>query len=318
MARQEDGRRRAAARGQPAPERRPARPPREPAPPARPARKKRRAARERALRRRRAAVVFSFLTVLAVLTAAFALCLTVLFQISEISVTGTSRYSEEEILSACPIRPGENLFLADTAAAGEQIEQTLPYIGTATVSRRLPANLVIEVQETAAIGAIQYQNGYAVVSSSGKMLEFAASPPDGCPAILGLALSSAEPGKAVAYEDERQYRTFASLAAALESSGLSPVTQLDLSDPLQVLVEYDGRITLKLGLPQELDAKLRFAKEILSRGDMQDEKGQLDLSGFPESDRAFFDEDTGVSLSQVVPAPESSAAAQSAAPESAG
>ncbi len=274
-------------------------------------RQRSRAAREKARRRRRTLLIFYMLTILTVVTAAVALSLTVLFQIDEIQVTGTSRYSKEEIVKACTVKTGENLFLADTGQAARVIEQKLPYIGSAKVSRRLPAKIVVAVTEAKVSGAVQYGDGYVVVAADGKALEKTDALPQGCPAILGLKLSSAEPGKKIAYEDENAKKIFNDLAATLEKNGLTQINTIDLTDQFRILVEYDGRITINLGLPSDFDYKIRFAKTILEREDMQESKGVLNLTNTVEDDRAYFDENAVISSSQ----PEPSSAPEGSTPE---
>ena len=281
-------------------------------------RQRSRAAREKARRRRRALLVFYLLTILTVVTAAIVLSLTVLFQIDEIQVTGTSRYSKEEIIKACTVKTGENLFLADTGQAARTIEQKLPYIGSAKVSRRLPAKIVIAVTEAKASGAIRYGDGYIIATADDKALEKTETIPQGCPAILGLELSSAEPGKKIVYKDENAKKIFNELAETLERNGLTQINSIDLTNQFRILVEYDGRITINLGLPSDFDYKIRFAKTILEREDMQESKGVLDLTNTVEDDRAYFDENAVISSSseEQSSATESSAPAAESTPQS--
>ncbi len=275
---------------------------RRPQPRLTPGQRRKRAARDKARKRRRALLVFYLMTILTVLVAAVALSLTVLFQISEIRVTGTSRYSEQEIIQTCTIKTGENLFLADTGAAEAAMEEKLPYIGKAKVSRQLPARILIEVEEAPVSGVIQYGENYVLLSPEGKVLEKAAAAPEGQTVILGLALKSADVGHSVVYEDERAYQIFSELAGVLETNGITGITKIDLSDQFQILVEYEGRITINLGLPADMDYKVRFAKEILNREDMKDAAGVLNLSNAMEDDRAYFEE--GETISETLPSEE--------------
>ena len=81
----------------------------------------------KAKRRKLRMVLFYVGTFLLVITAAIVLSLTVLFRIDSIEVDNSSRYSSEEILKACGIEDGENLFLADVEGARKKIDQALPY-----------------------------------------------------------------------------------------------------------------------------------------------------------------------------------------------
>jgi len=243
-------------------------------------------------RRRRALLVFYFFTFVTVIVAAVAVSLTVLFKIDSIQVNGTSRYSAEKIMKAGGIEKGENLFLAKTKDAEAEIQRELPYIGTAKVTRRLPAQIVISVSEEPICGALEYNKKFVVVSHSGKVLEIADKMPANCPAIKGIKLSKAEVGKIIVYTDASQQTMFQSLAAAISSSKLQKVTAIDLSNSYKIQIVYDGRVTMNLGLPSDFDYKLRFAKSILDAGKIKDsEKGTLNLSVAVEDNNAFFDPD---------------------------
>ena len=252
--------------------------------------KRRAAASRKARRRKRLLLIFYLVTFLIAIGAAVVLSITVLFRIDTIQVTGQSRYTEQEIVQMSGIKVGENLFLADTATAKQQIEEKLPYIGRAKVSRRLPAKILITVEEAEISGAVEYNGGYAIVSPEGKVLEITSAIPEGYSLIEGLDLKSADLGKKIVYEDPEKQEMFTELAQSLAEHGIAPITRMDLTNLYDIVVEYDGRITMEFGLPSDIDFKVRFAKTILSEPDMADAQGVLDLSYCKESNRANFEE----------------------------
>lgn len=255
-----------------------------------------RAPRVRQKKRKRKLRIFYVLLFLIVLGAAVTLSLTVLFQIHSIQVTGTSRYSQEQIISACGIQTGENLFLAKTKKAEAAIEQKLPYIGNVKVSRKLPAEISIQVESAPVAGAVETNGSYILLTASGKVLEQTKSPPEKCTMIVGLALSSATPGKQAVYKEASSKALYEQLAAAIKNNSLASVTKIDISDPYRILMVYDGRITMNLGSSADLDYKIRFGKTILDGKNAEgednigkEEKGVLNLSSAKEDDRAYFD-----------------------------
>ena len=254
-------------------------------------REKRRAAASRKARRsKRLLLIFYLVTFLIAIGAAVVLSITVLFRIDTIQVTGQSRYTEQEIVQMSGIKVGENLFLADTATAKQQIEEKLPYIGRAKVSRRLPAKILITVEEAEISGAVEYGGGYAIVSPEGKVLEITSAIPEGYSLIEGLDLKSADLGKKIVYEDPEKQEMFTELAQSLAEHGIAPITRMDLTNLYDIVVEYDGRITMEFGLPSDIDFKVRFAKTILSEPDMAEAQGVLNLADCREEDRAYFEE----------------------------
>ena len=60
---------------------------------------------------------------------------------------------------------------------------------------------------------------------------------------------------------------------------MDKITEIDLSDRYNLVILYDTRITMELGLPTDLEYKLHYAIGILDAGGIKDtEKGTLKLS----------------------------------------
>ncbi len=256
----------------------------------------RRAERRRKHRRHVLAVFYLSMFVL-VCSAAVVLSLTVLFKISQVEVTGSSRYSAQQILQASGVKTGDNLFLLRTGQASAKIKSKLPYLGTVNVSRRLPSAVSIHVEEDSVSGAIESGGKYIIAGGQGRVLEIASKPPSGCTLLKGLAVKTAEPGKAVVYRDANTAGVFQNVMEALGKSGIGKITSVDFSQSYRILVLYDGRISINLGMPSDLDYKLNFAKVLLAEKIKSSERGTLDMSVVPDTDKAYFDPDYGSSSS---------------------
>lgn len=242
-------------------------------------------------RRRRNRILFTLSLIFAVVIAGVILSLTVLFHVTEIVVTGESRYTQEEIVQASHLATGGNLFTTDTSGAAGSIEETLPYIGSVKVVRKLPGTLLIQVEDIVVAGAVQYGDGYLVLGSNGKALEQVPYLPEGCPSIVGAKLSQAEIGKVVEYADEEQKQLIETMSLAAEENELEDITQIDVSDPYNVKMVYNGRITLKFGLPTDLDYKIRFAQSVIDSEISSTDRGTLDLSLARDLSKVYFEPD---------------------------
>lgn len=260
------------------------------------------AARQRARKRRRhrrhVLVFFYSFLFLAVLGAAVVLSLTVLFKITDVDVAGSSRYSQEQIVEASGIRTGDNLFRFRTGQAAETIRQKLPYLGTVRVSRKFPARVLISVQEEKIWGAVKTGGRYVILGESGRALESAPSPPKNCTELRGLSVKEAKVGSAVKFADTDQLELCKSIMGAIQKSGVSKVTAVDFSQKARIRFVYDGRVTVDLGVPTDLDYKLAFAKSLLKNNIKPTEKGTLNLSVASSTNRAYFDPDYGAGSSQ--------------------
>lgn len=241
-------------------------------------------------RRRRALALFYILLFLAVVSGAAAVSLTVLFKIESVGVSGSSRYSQSQIAAASGIKKGDNLFLADTRKAEEQIRSRLPYIGTVKVRRRFPAEISIEVASASVCGAVPYGKSYAVLGTDFRVLELPDKPPQGCPVIEGVALKSAKTGAAAGFSDATLSNSLREVTAALQKNGLKNITGMDFSSPSRVLLDYEDRVTINLGMPSDLDYKIRYAKALFDSGKIsQTDRGTLNLSTTADNDTAYFD-----------------------------
>ncbi|MFR8003128.1 MAG: cell division protein FtsQ/DivIB [Hydrogeniiclostridium sp.] len=249
---------------------------------------------------------------LLVIGVAILLCFTVLFKLETVSVSGSSRYSAEEIIKASGLVKGENLFRQDLDKASSRVEETLPYIGEAQVSRKLPAEIVITVSEAQIAGVVEFEGQKILLDAKGKVLEATGEAPENCPVFKGLKIKDAVPGKPLQYAEEEQKKTVDSLMQAIEESGLSNITEYDVTDIYNLSLVYNNRIRLELGVSTDLVYKLRFFNEgLLQAGKLTDkDMGTLDLSQASDTNKAYFQEENIASSSA------SSLAASSSGPES--
>ena len=263
------------------------------------------------------------LMVIAVLGVGVALSLTVLFKIETIEVAGDTRYSAEQIIAYSGIEKGQNLFLCDSKTGKENIMQNLPYIEDVQVRRSIPSKIVIEVTEGTPAGTVEFSGRYIVISRLGKVLEETDAPVEGLPLIRGLELTSAEPSQQAAYKDEDTKKILEDITNAVGEVGLDKISEMDLTKRTSPRLLYDGRIRIMLGQPLDLNLKLRFAMEIISKLE-PDDRGIVDVSVVKDTNRGYFRPDDSVgaaSDSSSVQEPDASSTPEpesSSVPESAG
>jgi cell division septal protein FtsQ len=81
------------------------------------------------------------------------------FAVEQIEVAGTRTLTPDQVRARIPARPGDNVFRADLGAIAAALEQE-PWIAAATVQRRLPRTLVIEVHERVAAAQLDLGERY--------------------------------------------------------------------------------------------------------------------------------------------------------------
>lgn len=237
---------------------------------------------KRMRRQKRRQLLFYIFAFLAAVIVAIVLCLTVLFQITSIDVSGTTRYKASDIIDISGLHKGENLFLADTNGAEQKIQANFPYLSEVKVSRRLPARITIAVEDATIACVADWNGKYLLLDPTGKVLEVADQASGDVPVCEGLKVKSATVGKAVVLSDQSQLTLFSQVAQAVKDSGLSTTTSIDISDPYELKVicknKVGNQMTLKLGNANYLSKKLRFAKATLDQKLSDSQAGTFDLS----------------------------------------
>lgn len=94
-----------------------------------------------------------------------------IFKTANFEIEGDTRYSKEQLVSACGIKEGENIFLANKKWAEENIKNTFPYVQKVDVSFGLPDRIVIDVTEGEASYMVKHDKEYCTVSKEGRILD---------------------------------------------------------------------------------------------------------------------------------------------------
>ncbi len=237
-----------------------------------------RAAHPRRRRRRRGNMILYYLLLLVVMiSVAVTLSLTVFFGIEQVTVTGADRYPQQDLVQATGVALGDNLFRIDK----QQIIQNLikfPYIEEVRVSRAYPPAVVAQVVQAQPVAAVKTGESCLLLSDKGRILETGlAEPPEGVLAVTGFAVAGL-PGEFVPQEHQENLMMIRYLLKAIEETGFEGVRELDLSDRLNMKVNYEDRIQLELGSEGELDYKLRFAQSVIEQQLEPDFEGIVDVS----------------------------------------
>lgn len=231
-------------------------------------------------RRHGSPILLYIMLIIIVLGISAVLCCTVFFGAETIEVSGTSRYSTEQIIAASSLNEGDNIFVANTSKAEGEITNQLPYIGSAKISRTLfPPKFVITVEETQA--KYVTEDGMVVLDGRFKILENSAAPDfdkSGLTLLKGVSFTSPVAGQTAAFENEDISDTLKQIAKGLEKQKISDITKIDLSDTMDIRITYQNRILMFIGSTAELDYKMSYAKTMLTNQLSSSQEGKLDLS----------------------------------------
>lgn len=122
--------------------------------------------------------------------------LSLFFKADQIFVTGTSRYSQQQVLQASGIRQGGNLFLLNKHQAAAAITDQLPYVESVRIRRQLPNALRIEITECTHPLALEQDGALWLLNGNGKLIDkLQPGQGESCPLVTGLTLTSPQLGQ---------------------------------------------------------------------------------------------------------------------------
>lgn len=219
---------------------------------------------------------------LCVLVIGLVLSLTVLFRCEKIVVEGATRYEKNEIISASTLDYGQNIFLADRAQASERIEEKYPYIEKAEIHLSIPNTLKISVTEAIPKYYIQDGTRYYIISKNSKLLEEVIERDHDIPTIIGCKLKNPKVGETVDVENEKVITVLNEIADSMTANAVTGINEINLSDMSNIELNYENRITIVIGMPDDINYKIRTAMTIIYTKLSETDSGRLNCSNLVE------------------------------------
>ena len=243
---------------------------------------RRRQNKKRKIKNKARSVLITLIAVTAFLALGVTLSLTIFFNITDINVTGSNIYTAEEIVQRSTIEIGENLFLIDTGECITELTESLPYVYEVKITRKLPSTLNIEVTDATPFLAVKNKDKtYILTDDRLKVLEAsAAKKPKGVISMTKTAISAANPGYILGFENEETDECIRSLVSAIKAVDMTEATSISCVDKNNNYIVYDNRITFKLGSCNNLESKINRGLAVCAElNDHNDSiKGTINLS----------------------------------------
>lgn len=241
--------------------------------------------KRKAFRRVRKYFLHYVLLALFCIATAFVMCYTVFFKLDKIKISGCKVYSETQIADEIGAQKGDSLFRIDVSNTEKRLLGELPYLRSVQITRSFPTTLKVAIQEEEVLGAVYTESGFAILSTTGKVLETQVlSLSEGIPKIVGLNNRTYDTGGYVRESQEKdaqilpQLQSLAVVAEQLKANRFSDITYYDVSDSLNIKVMLEDRLLLKLGTQNDMDYKLEFIRNVLDAK----EKGETEFENVPE------------------------------------
>jgi cell division protein FtsQ len=206
------------------------------------------------------------------------------FAVSVIDVTGNARRTADDVAAEAGIVKGENVFALDLERARSRLLAD-PWIRDASIARRLPGTVTVQVTEREAAAIVALGDSY-LASRDGEIFKrLESGDPTDLPAVTGLTSDAVAEDRDAAV---RSIRRALDLAAEYERTPLaarSPLQEVHLADG-QALTLFVGKsaIALELGVApfhHKLEEAARVLAELDRRGTKADSI-MLDSEAHPE------------------------------------
>ena len=221
------------------------------------------------------------------------LSLTVLFKIENITVTGCTKYTESEIIESSGILIGDNLFRLSASEISEKLTEQYPYIESVSIHRVFPPAIEIKIKQSIPVAVLKQKNNeYVLITQAGRVLERGnLLLSDDCLLVIGVDVKDYIPGDSLGTwnaeprasrdetQDERTERLRRNETAkeqaeqeiealkmmgyffdAIKATDFHDITNLDISNRLDMQFMFENRLLVKLGSEAGLADKLLFVR----------------------------------------------------------
>ena len=214
---------------------------------------------------------------------ALAVVYKLLYVIRDVDVSGSQRYTSEEILQASGVEAGDNLYSFSSRIAENAVTLQYPYVRELDVSRKAPSTVHFTVTEDTAVFYAEIYGEVRALSPSLRVLDRVSQSDIDALGLIRLRMpeiQSAMAGRVVQFREEKLARQIRETTAEILSSVLSErITSVDLRNPYQVSMVADKRFLLEFGSNTDLGIKMKVASAGLADELIKtDVKAQIDLS----------------------------------------
>lgn len=201
---------------------------------------------------------------LVVLIIGVVLSLTVLFKTENIKVDGDQYYYEDQIVAFSNVQLQQNIFIAAMGGTPEEIISNLPYVEEASISFNIPDTVIIKITNAVPSYVIKNADGYLIISAKGRIIDKTADNPSELPELFCEDLKSTEIGDYVSFSDNNIPDILEDVSESLIKNEVKNIKGFDVTDTANITLNYDNRISINLGLPEDLDYKIRTAMAIIN------------------------------------------------------
>jgi len=193
-------------------------------------------AKEKKKRRKKKRYLLRFILIVLVGIGGYFFLTSHIFDIAKVEVIGHNHYSTEDIILLSKVEKNTNLFQLDKKERIKLMEND-PYIKEASIRRKLPGTLIIEILERTEDAGIAYGNSYVLIHRDGMVLGRVDQQPE-IPILVGMTIINMQPGEALEVEEKTVLENTLLMLDTMEAQNLF-FKKIDISDVVVKAYIYD-------------------------------------------------------------------------------
>jgi len=246
-------------------------------------------------KQRKARRIFGYVAICtSIITIGVILSLTVLFKSEEVIVQGNQLYEESTILQLAEVNQGDNIFVATLFGNRDAVVDKLPYVKDAKISFQIPDKIIIKITHDEPYYALKSDGVVYLINENGRVLEKTDKVKKGLMTVTADSLQKAEVGDYVSYKRSNITKAVQDISDCLQKHNYKGVTAINVKKMSQISITYDDRILIKIGLPEDIDYKIRTAFTIITKkldpNNTGQIKGVLNVSECNDTKKSYFSE----------------------------
>ncbi len=253
---------------------------------------------KRRRRRRGGGFILSLLT-FCIVIAAIVMSVTVFLKVSDIVVSGETRYEAKDIIQTSGIEIGDNMFMINKFEVADRILEKYPYIEQIKIRRRLPDTFTFEITERVPAAYVMADDLRWLIDKKGYILERIGNDETvNVPKISGVEVVTPYAGGELVLKNEAQLLPLREVLGSLSHSGMvANVARIEIDKLYDIKIIYGDRFLVSLGDTTELPRKIEMLKAVI--GQLAEfDKGTINVSAVKE---ARFKPNTNIDLSEKEP-----------------
>jgi cell division septal protein FtsQ len=231
-------------------------------------------------RRKNSLTGYYILVIILSLMIAGVLSVTFVFNVHSINInicgSGSTEYSEEELLKSSGIVGGENLVRMNTEKIREKMLEALLCIDDVTIRKDFPNTVEISVIPSVPAAYVECRGGYMIVSENWRIIgQVTEQADDSLITVKGFDPVSNEEKSVMKSKDPDKDEALRIILDEITSQKIENMVEIDLSDKYDIVLNYDNRIKIKIEKPVDVEYKLQYAYKIITEELRENKSGYL-------------------------------------------